>query len=429
MKAKSAIILILSSPVELQAWMSALRLLVGTYMVVYTSISPGVGLNGLWLVIWNLIFANDMFILIFDLIQTNTILGCAATQAALNLAFISLIIISTALTKLSSFHLCSWALPPSLCLLGISLCPFIILKSRLSMEQICRLNTKDAIQVGTSPLRMVRPDLSMFGCPRDSPIRSPVSTGVQRFLVNVLFRRVRPVETRAYALTRHSFAIIAFGILLFRTITALLQVENEFNTRMVSAPCDNRASERHDIGLLMEGPTYPGTNRSVAEISTSITASYVNTTTYQSSTECNVTWSQTFNSSSLTRAVENRTLDMYSCSQPVFVGTIRDQLFTESTEMLVYHIRVRSAVLGSGSQILDSDIPRVWLLNLNEHSSGTSSEVRAYLSPFKLDRGSHTEAQARLATRRFITSSIMKDVILNYEPVSGKLPTPINMGE
>ncbi|KAF8754756.1 hypothetical protein RHS01_06017 [Rhizoctonia solani] len=45
-------------------------------------------------------------------------------------------------------------------------------------------------------------------------------------------------------------------------------------------------------------------------------------------------------------------------------------------------------------------------------------EVRAYLLPMKLLRGSSIVGKANLITRRFITSSMVKDVIFNAKPVS-----------
>jgi hypothetical protein len=69
-------------------------------------------------------------------------------------------------------------------------------------------------------------------------------------------------------------------------------------------------------------------------------------------------------------------------------------------------------------------MPFVWLVNSNELPSNFSDisensfEVRDYTPPWELLRGSHIEAEAKLITRRFISSSIMKDVILNSEPVS-----------
>ncbi|KAG8730354.1 hypothetical protein FRC11_006902, partial [Ceratobasidium sp. 423] len=69
-------------------------------------------------------------------------------------------------------------------------------------------------------------------------------------------------------------------------------------------------------------------------------------------------------------------------------------------------------------------MPFIWLLNYNELPSNLSNideddfEVRDYMPPWELLPGSHIEADAKLVTRRFISSSIMKDVVLNSEPSS-----------
>ncbi|KAF8700304.1 hypothetical protein RHS03_06678, partial [Rhizoctonia solani] len=72
-------------------------------------------------------------------------------------------------------------------------------------------------------------------------------------------------------------------------------------------------------------------------------------------------------------------------------------------------------------------MPRLWLLNDMEvprFPNGSFSdinklrEVKGYLPPMKLLRGSSIAGKANLITRRFITSSIVRDVIFNSKPVS-----------
>ncbi|CAE6422169.1 unnamed protein product [Rhizoctonia solani] len=94
--------------------------------------------------------------------------------------------------------------------------------------------------------------LSVLGHLREKETRSPRPLAVVgRFIKNCLFRRISPVETRVYAFSRNSFATVAIGILIFRTIAALQQAQNEINTRVTSRTCDD-ASQSHYISVLSD---------------------------------------------------------------------------------------------------------------------------------------------------------------------------------
>ncbi|KAL5634015.1 hypothetical protein ACGC1H_005998 [Rhizoctonia solani] len=63
-------------------------------------------------------------------------------------------------------------------------------------------------------------------------------------------------------------------------------------------------------------------------------------------------------------------------------------------------------------------MPPIWLMNTLELNSNWTNfdQVRMYLPPLKLRYGSHLVAQASLITRRFIKSSLMKDIVFNFKP-------------
>ncbi|EUC59287.1 deuterolysin metalloprotease (M35) family containing protein, putative, partial [Rhizoctonia solani AG-3 Rhs1AP] len=88
--------------------------------------------------------------------------------------------------------------------------------------------------------------------------------------------------------------------------------------------------------------------------------------------------------------------------------------------MFVYHITVRPGPRTSNGGVMNSQMPYIWLLNSYELASNLSlanvDEVRFYQPPWELLRGSHVEAEAKLITRRFIKSSIMRDILLYAEP-------------
>ncbi|CAE6454556.1 unnamed protein product [Rhizoctonia solani] len=251
--------------------------------------------------------------------------------------------------------------------------------------------------------------LTVLGHPRGTPIKHPITRAAvaggrefKRIIAHLLFRRVRPVETRLYAAARNSFAIVAMGILCFRTITALLQAQNEIGSRMTSAACDGRASPSHNISILMERPISDSRwNASSLEgIDINVTASWRHSRRGYG------------------------TFELFGCPSH-WTGGFKNyhQLLERSpnSDIIVYHIEVRPRV--PGGQILYDQMPFVWLVNSMEIPSNftdmyeTTFQVRDFTPPWELLRGSHIEAEAKLITRRFISSSIMKDVVLNSEPV------------
>ncbi|CAE6459193.1 unnamed protein product, partial [Rhizoctonia solani] len=242
-----------------------------------------------------------------------------------------------------------------------------------------------------------------------------------------------------YAFVRNTFAVAAIAILIFRTITALLQAQNEIGTRVNSAICGDRASKLHKIGVLMDRVPSP---RQTESIGITLSASWSNIVgrnyelyvllgvTYLpvglfishysgGTSSCNVQWS----------GGRFRQLTLYVCD-----GAWTDRLgnYNEANDlfhegwgkMLAYHIGIQAPlpVMLGGEVVVsvNKQMPYVWLLNTNELPSNFSQafvdEVRFYQTPWELLLGSHIEAEAKLITRRFIKSSIMKDIVLNSEP-------------
>ncbi|CAE6409939.1 unnamed protein product [Rhizoctonia solani] len=223
-----------------------------------------------------------------------------------------------------------------------------------------------------------------------------------------------------YAFVRNTFAVAAIAILIFRTITALLQAQNEIGTRVNSAICGDRASKLHKIGVLMDRVPSP---RQTESIGITLSASWSNIVgrNYElyGTSSCNVQWS----------GGRSRQLTLYVCDGAWTdrLGNYNEvnDLFHEGWgKMLAYHIGIQAPlpVMLGGEVVVsvNKQMPYVWLLNTNELPSNFSQafvdEVRFYQTPWELLLGSHIEAEAKLITRRFIKSSIMKDIILNSEP-------------
>ncbi|CAE6496640.1 unnamed protein product, partial [Rhizoctonia solani] len=209
-----------------------------------------------------------------------------------------------------------------------------------------------------------------------------------RFMSQLLFRRVRPVESRVYAFSRNFFAVVGMSILLFRTITALLQAQNEVGTRMTSTSCEGRASPVHNISILMERLTYdPRWNSSssgnvfpIDNIDITVNASWRHSRRGQESfgtKNCTIQWSKTL--TEYRRFVgdpyyQNRTMELYGCSA-YWTDKLRTypKLLEQSpnSDVFAYHIEVRSRT--PGRDVLDSQMPYIWLLNSMEIPSNFSA--------------------------------------------------------
>ncbi|CEL62057.1 hypothetical protein RSOLAG1IB_10170 [Rhizoctonia solani AG-1 IB] len=224
-----------------------------------------IGQDVLCSVFWIVVFLNDLFILTIDIKRTSTYLGSITAQAIVNFIFTTLLVgylilnmiaykvysVSvqgfvdvTAVTSVFLGASCS------LTLLLINLSPLFTLRSHVSIAQLRRTNTKDAFQGSVAPLAFCV--LSSLGHQRDIPLKNPVIYSTRRFLAHLFLRRIRPVETRMYALFRNVFAVVSVIFILFRAITAFQQAQNEISTRATSAACDRRPiPDNHEINLVM----------------------------------------------------------------------------------------------------------------------------------------------------------------------------------
>ncbi|CUA72640.1 hypothetical protein RSOLAG22IIIB_04958 [Rhizoctonia solani] len=387
-------------------------------------------------VFWILIILNDVFMLTVDLKRTYTFIGCVATQTGINLFFPAFIILYAIpqgmgywdflFRSITSFVIsavpvvAAWFF--SVGLLIISLRPIFMFRTLASMRHLWKANTKDALSGGVPPLSNYQ-TLTFLGSPRRSTVKT--YTSLNRLVAHLLFRRVRPAETRMYAFARNIFAVAAIFALVFRAVTALLTAQNEVGTRPKTEACTNRASKLHSIGILMERPTeyyVPGVGPQVIDANITVSASWSDKVgrNYESYGEvtCTVQWSR-HNNYYLYDA-GTVALELYICNNTWTdkLGNYnrfnRDRYLGEEIwdQMFLYHITVQRA--------LDGQMPYIWLLNTNELPSNLSQahvdEVRSYLPPWELLHGAHIEAEAKLIIRRFIKSSIMRDVLLHAEP-------------
>ncbi|KAF8672512.1 hypothetical protein RHS04_07798 [Rhizoctonia solani] len=265
-------------------------------------------------------------------------------------------------------------------------------------------NTKDAFMGSVSPVA----DsfiLALLGHPREISIPYPLNQSpIQKILGTLFFRRVRPVETRLYAFARNSFAMAAIATLIFRAATAFQQAQNEIRTRVTTSDC-SLASKSHRISILLDrlirDDRWPSPsiapNVTISGVAGDWAREYQSGDSasggqFQDGSECRVEWSQRFNGSVPGYPMDHQTrvLELYGC--PMSFDTLSD--------MQEYSDVIEVPKSPNGSL---ADVSKLW-------------EVVAYLPPMKLLRGSSIVGKANLITRRFITSSIVKDVIFNSKP-------------
>ncbi|EUC57889.1 Kex protein, putative [Rhizoctonia solani AG-3 Rhs1AP] len=322
----------------------------------------------------------------------------------------------------------------SLCLMGISLSSILALRSCVPVRQLWKANTKDAFKGVTSPTASPH-TLTLFGRPRETkiPLSGPfvvVCRVIKMRFTYLLFRRIKPVETRLYAFARNSFAIVAIGILIFRTATALQRAQNEIGTRVISRTCDDALPSPY-ISILSDRLIYDtefGTAHSDVNVSVSIvwpttiggyndeSASNVSDpfpSYWPPEYNCTVVQSRPFTTVISYGVYQNRTLELFRCD----IGNAMINTGYSDDQLASYRVKVWPAAI-SERRLLNIQMPRIWLLNMDELDSKRTNfdQVRMYLPPLKLRYGSHLVAQASLITRRFIKSSLMKDIIFNFKP-------------
>ncbi|CUA68284.1 hypothetical protein RSOLAG22IIIB_07812 [Rhizoctonia solani] len=232
----------------------------------------------------------------------------------------------------------------------------------------------------------------MFGHLRNPPISliyvlTVTASSFLHWISPVFFRRVSPVETRRYAFIRNLFAAAAVGIILFRAITSLSQAQNKIETRMKSKDCNEHGQPiDHEIQVLTEY------DREIANVT--VLSEYVSNAFLE---PCAPMLRQS-NESNWVRQI-------LWCSIP-------------RSQVPVFHIEVRSL---TSSALTEAGMPRIWLSNKKEEDTASfeqydRSTVRVYSPIWKLRPGFHLEAEARLITRRFISSSVFRDIVLYSDP-------------
>ncbi|KAF8688548.1 hypothetical protein RHS03_09695, partial [Rhizoctonia solani] len=396
-----------------------------------------------------------------DLFRTNTYLGCIAAQAAVNFCFILVILslnapavtqtplqtfralfLDSSNTRASAVLLASTMLVAgvcSLCLLSLYLFLVFVLRRDSSVHNVWINNSKDAM-MGIVPSALLSPP-TILGRPRIMAVPVPFPRFFKRFLATALFRRVRPVETRMYALAGNLFAIVSIAVLMFRLITALQKAQDQIQTHVTSEGCNNAAS-MHNIAFLSERLVYDPRwdTTQIYDITLNISLTWTVPNGLEGSTytdNCVLELSQNFDSAVPdwgweSETVQNRIVQLFVCPISPYdparddTSHVPPYIGDTSLGMLTYRIEAQLAEAATNGTVHENQMPRIWLVNLLDLDMRRGLEpsdllleamsVRKYLPPLKLLSGSHITGETSLITRRFIISSILKDWVLNSDP-------------
>ncbi|QRW20364.1 hypothetical protein RhiXN_09339 [Rhizoctonia solani] len=263
---------------------------------------------------------------------------------------------------------------------------------------------------------------------------------IQRPMAILFFRRVRPVETRIYAFTRNSFAVAAIVVLIFQLVTALRQAQTKLELgqrqkhvqRLLQSTADGLSDrDRVRWDLLREDATQDDINITISAILNNPNKPYRPYTM----TSCNVTWVDSY-SIGFENGTAHKVSELFNCPSSLInpVDGLAYSLSMSPSEghiiekelSYIYRVQLHLAGKVPGGRIYETQLPRIWFVNAWEFrelnwSDATQvkelTRVRKYSLPLVLVPGSQIRSQASLITRRFITSSIVREILFNSEPV------------
>ncbi|KAG8709842.1 hypothetical protein FRC09_000446 [Ceratobasidium sp. 395] len=245
------------------------------------------------------------------------------------------------------------------------------------------------------------------------------------YVPNILFRRVSPVESMRYACFRNFCALLFIIVIIIRAVTALAQAQDEFETRSRARSCyvplinDLRVLVRHQGANAVDLNPQTGQGYDVGvQVATQRTGQYHQCTyELQNATPKGGNWFQVFNCGS------------------------QNNSYTDFGEV-TYAITIRST---NGTTLDAVRLPSIWLADITDtfqddqrntvssweredwgvefqdtpgvgQPGFMSSVVPWLVPPWQMIGGKHLEGNVDLVKRRFITSSVFRDIVANLKP-------------
>ncbi|CAE7182031.1 unnamed protein product [Rhizoctonia solani] len=360
------------------------------------------------IVTWLMVSLNDLFLLTIDVKRAYPHLGGIGVQSILSLA--SFLLSTGCFVPLmqSDWNWTFEVVPAivaaiycvlAVCSFGLVIWPVFHLRARCKMtwSQVWKCNTKDAFWIYRSNRYNAGGGGEIQkGMLSHRQILCMPANGLKRFFIRLLFRRVHPVEKKSYAFARNGFAVVAIGLLVFRAITALIQTKNKIDTRAYSKNCLPVSGREHDVQTLVSvDKDKLGT---MPKIETKI---WIESNQSAEAMSCEQSESGIDYSWSL---VEPYQLS-YACNHSVRTGW--------NFKPYTYLITFNSS---NKSPLAFEDMPLVWLANKYEMFHNETAFPPYYSAPWRPLPGYHSELEAGLVSRGFISSPLMRDLVLNADP-------------
>ncbi|KAG8763219.1 hypothetical protein FRC12_008651, partial [Ceratobasidium sp. 428] len=351
---------------------------------------------------------NDILILTLDFKRTDSYAGTVLAQTMVSVPSLALPATFIGMYGYDRLESLAVYIPNSvhiICTLYLSI-SLLLSKRKAGANAPWKSNAKDVL-LGVSSSQ-TRP--SWLGHPRNPPLRRREVSRFPYFwtvyVPKILFRRVSPVESKQYAFFQNFCALFFVITIIIRAAMVLAQAQNQIETRSGMETCYGGGPAVRDLRLLVRHQTtdMSGVNPKIGrgyDVGVQITTSW-NGQRHQCTSEPQHAaiwgnWFQVFNCGSQNNS-------------HVF--------FSEVT----YNITIRST---NGTSLHVVRLPDVWFANFADTFRDTSaldqkdfmSSVAPWLvPPWQMIGRKHVEGNIGLIERRFITSSVFRDIVASLKP-------------
>ncbi|KAF8604652.1 hypothetical protein BDV93DRAFT_522354 [Ceratobasidium sp. AG-I] len=370
-----------------------------------------------FLFIYALLILNAIFMLTFDYTRTDTYGGTIVGQTAISVVTFATHAAMIGVSNVDMWFASAGVLVPSIVSMLCSLYMIIslLLAKRKAVARSADFswasNTKDAL-LGTAS-SADRGRLSWLGRRRSPPLRKRDVSMFTYFWVvytpKILFRRIRHVETKRFAFFQNLCALLFMIAIVIRAITALAQAQNKFETRTGTEECGSlpymgniRVLVRH------QGLAYYSMNPKTGEgYSVSVQATARGTSAVQCEPQSQF---------ARERFGQANWFEVFDCVS--HNSSLSYTWLLEAT----YNLTIRST---NGTSLSAMRLPAFWLSDFTDtlqepaNSANTSmmkSVAPWLIAPLQLIAGTHLVTNVGLARRKFITSSLLRDIVVNLEP-------------
>ncbi|KAG8690249.1 hypothetical protein FRC09_012066 [Ceratobasidium sp. 395] len=377
-----------------------------------------------------LISINDILISTLDFYRTDSYFGTVLAQAVTSVFLLALpgteetliekttpvvggspITTNPVAGPIDSYAVANFVLNSIhiVCTLYLSI-SLLLSKREAGLNAPWNSNAKDVL-LGSS---LARSHPSWFGHPQNKLDDSSFTYVWAVYVPKILFRRVSLVESKRYAFFQNFCALLFIVAIIVRAVMALAQAQNQIETRSGIERCFNlrfvgniqvsvrhygasgeygspRTGQGYDVGVNVSAPSEPGSGQFVTDQCTSESRTAVH-----GSSSGN--WFQVFHC--------RYTRNSYS-------------FFTDAT----YSITIRST---NGTSLDAVRLPDIWFANSMDTFKDTSgldqedfmsSVVPWLVPPWRMVGAEHVDGSIDLVERRFITSSVFRDIIANLRPI------------